>query len=155
TDDTGTASGNLSFYQQDGTAMVVPLGPQTGSLFAYQLSAAGGREFYPGNSARVAAISVIDTSHGNATTEITVHEGVLVRPRLRVSDTTGMFRDDFDVGIQSLDTSVATVEAGGFIKGQHAGFSTLTLTSQNVVTTAAATVVKVDSGGGGFQIQGI
>jgi sugar lactone lactonase YvrE len=150
-----TASGKLSFYQSNGTNMVVPLGSQSGGQFPYQLAAAGGRQFYPGNAATVASISVIDPSNGQATAEVIINQGNTVRPRLRITDSTGAFRDDFSVTIQSLDTAVATVDSSGSIKGQTAGFSTLTLTSQNVVTTAVATVVTVNSGVAGYQVKGI
>src|SRR5262249_20028319 len=92
---------------------------------------------------------------GKVTTEIVVNQGNIVRPRLLISDSTGRFRDDFNVTIQSLDTSVATIDNNGAIKGESAGFSTLTMTSQRVVKTVVATVVTVSSGVSGFGARGI
>jgi hypothetical protein len=148
TDTTLTSSGRLIFSHSDGTPMVVPLASGIGSDFAYQISAGGGRQFYPGNSARVARIAVVDPSDGRVTKEIAINEGNTVRPALRVTDTSGAARDDFDVTIQSLDAAIASVDSTGGIRGERAGFSTLTLTAQGVIATATATVVRVNSGSG-------
>ena len=154
--DTATASsGRLSFFQSDSTNLVVPMGGETGSQFLSRLSAGGGRQFYPGNSARVAAITVIDPSEGKATTEITINEGNTVRPRFRITDSTGAARDDFDINLQSLDPTVASVDSAGNVRGERAGFSTITVSSGGVLTATAATVVKINSGVPGLGVQGV
>src|SRR5262249_9381774 len=88
-----TATGKLSFHQSDGTAMVIPLGAQTASQFPYRLSPSGGRQFYPGNAAKVASIQVIDPSDGQNTSEVTINEGNTVKPRLLITDSSGAYRD--------------------------------------------------------------
>jgi sugar lactone lactonase YvrE len=155
TDTAAAATGRLSFLQEDGTNMVVPMGGQTGSQFVYNLAAGGGRQFYPGNSARVSAITVIDPATGKPTTEITINEGNTVQPRFRIVDSSGTFRDDFDVALQSLDATVASVDSLGNVQGVSAGFSTLTVSSGGTVTTTAATVVRVNSGVTGLGVQGV
>ncbi|MBI4474022.1 MAG: SMP-30/gluconolactonase/LRE family protein [Acidobacteria bacterium] len=154
--DTTTAiSGSLSFYQSDSAAMVVPLGSEVGSQFLYRISAGGGRQLYPGNTARVSAIILVDPSTNTETHELAVNEGNAVRPRVRVVDGTGQSRDDFDVSYTPSNPNVAVVNDDGSIAGLRAGFSTLTVMAAGVVTTGTLTVVRVDAGPAGFEVVGV
>jgi sugar lactone lactonase YvrE len=149
------SGGRLSFYESSGGAMVISLGGKSGSEFTYDVPGAGGRQFLPGNSAKVAAIDLTDAISKRATREVVVNEGNRVRATVRVLDSSGLVRDDFDLNYRSLDTDVATVDATGSIEGKRAGFSTFTIESGGVVTTGTITVVRVDAGVSGFGITGI
>jgi sugar lactone lactonase YvrE len=149
------ASGKLAFYQSDGSALVVPMGSKTDSRFDYQLAAGGGRQFLPGNTSKIATISLLDPGSARIVREVTVNEGQQLRPQLLVVDAAGSARDDFDVSFTSLDAGVATVDASGTIQGKKAGFSTLTLASGSVVATATISVVSVSSGSAGYEITGV
>src|SRR5207247_1024723 len=92
------ASGRLSFFRSDGSAMTVPFGTQIGSQFPYYLPRVGS---LPGNTARIASIVVLDPSTNLITSEIAVNEGNTVRARLLVLDTTGTPRDDFHLSYTS------------------------------------------------------
>ncbi len=155
TDKTAAAGGRLSFYQSDGNNMVVPMGAETGSQFLYRMAAGGGRQFYPGNTARVAAITLMDPSSNTETTEVAINEGNTLRPRVRVIDSSGQSRDDYDVTYTSSNTAIAEVNPDSSIKGKVAGFSSLTMSSGGVVSPGTVTVVRVELGTGGFGTVGI
>jgi sugar lactone lactonase YvrE len=148
-------SGSLGFYRSEGSPMVIPLGTQSGSHFKYELLGGGGRQFLPGNTSPVSAITLVVQGSSASATEITVNEGRSVRPRLLVTDSTGRVRDDFDIAFTSLDADVATVDTTGEIRGKKAGFSTLTLSSGDVVAAATVVVVAVTASTGGFEISGV
>lgn len=150
-----SSNGSLTFYQPDGDAMVVPMGDRTGSQFGYQMVQGGGRQFFPGNNARVASVSLVESSSNQVTNELVINEGNTVRPRLQVLDSAGARRDDFDATFTSLDSNVAAVDGLGSIQGRKAGFSTLTIAVGGVLTAATAAVIKVDSGVSGFTTTGI
>src|SRR5262249_18821745 len=84
-DRVNSATGKLQFYQEDGTAMTVPMGGQQASQFNYRFGPGSGRQYRPGNSATVTSITLLDTSNA-ATTELTINEGDTVRPRLAIRD---------------------------------------------------------------------
>lgn len=151
----GSANGRVAFYDSGGTPMVLPMTGQTGSQFAYQIVAGGGRQLYPGNSARVTSVSLVDPSSNQVTSELVINEGNTVRPLLEIVDSAGARRDDFDAVTISLDPVVAAVDSLGAVQGRKAGFSTLTITAGGAVASVTATVVKVDAGAAGFQASGI
>lgn len=152
---TTDVSGRLSFYRSDGTTMTVPLGSETASQFPYRVSAGGGRQLYPGNLSRVSAITLIDPSSNTDTRELVINEGNAVRPRVRVVDSAGQSRDDFDVSFTATNPVIAGVNGDGSIGGRRAGFSTLIMLAGGVVSTGTITVVRVDAGLAGFETAGI
>jgi sugar lactone lactonase YvrE len=155
TDKSKTITGRLSFFNSDSTAMTVPLGSKTDNQFNYQITAGGGRQLLPGNTATIATILLIDPQTNQPTKEMVVNDGQSVRPGFLVLDSTGLARDDFDLSYSSLSTDIATIDTSGNVQGKKAGFSTLTVSSGNVITTGTITVVAVSSGVTGFEITGV
>lgn len=149
------ASGQLRFVQSDGTPMSVPMSGTTADNFGYQLPVGNGRQFYPGSAATVASVSLLDSVTGQPTTELLLTEGVAFRPRLRVVDTAGIVRDDFEPTFQSSNQAIATVDSLGRLRGVKAGFSSIVITVSGVITTAAATVTNVQSGISGYNVLGV
>ena len=155
TDTDHTVTGKLRFRQSDGAALAVPMGSKTASEFTYQLTGGGGRLYLPGNTAQLASIAVVDPSTDQITREIAVNEGNTVRAKLLVVDTTGTPREDFDLSFISIDPEIATVDTDGNITGNETGFSTLTISSGGVVTTATINVVTVSIGAAGHKVTGV
>src|SRR6185369_3149794 len=145
TDPAKVSSGRASFYQSDGTAMTIPLSGQTASQFTIQVAAGGGRQLYPGNTAQVSAITIVDISTNTATNELVINEGNTIRPRLRVIDNAGQLRDDFTVSYASSNANVAAVNADGSVKAVHSGFSSFTMSANGVVAAGTITVAHIDS----------
>jgi sugar lactone lactonase YvrE len=152
---TSSTGGKLTFYQSDATLMNIPFAGKTGSQFPYQFIAGGGRQYSPGSDAAVAQIALLDPVTSAPSNEVVVNEGNSVHGRLLVLDSSGTPREDFDVGYSSLSPEIATVDSYGVIKGKSAGFSTLTVTAGGALAAGTITVVKVDAGAQGFEIQGI
>ncbi len=155
TDKAKTIFGSLAFFKSDSSAMTVPLGGKTDSRFVYQLTAGGGRQLLPGNTAALASISLLDPSTYQIANEIVVNQGQSLRAGVLALDETGLPRDDFDITFSSLSTDVASVDTTGNIQANKAGFSTLTLACGNVFATGTITVVSISSGTTGFDITGI
>jgi sugar lactone lactonase YvrE len=150
-----TIAGKLSFFNSDSTSMTVPLGGNFNSEFSYQIASGGGRQLFPGNTAAVASISLLDPDTNRPVTEVVVDEGQSVRPALLVRDSTGLARDDFDLSFSSLSNDVAAIDTTGNIQGRKAGFSTLAVSSGSLIAAATITVVTVNSGVTGFEITGV
>src|SRR6185369_3951020 len=149
TEPANDATGTFSFFKSDGTSMTIPLGGATGSRFDYKFG--GGRQFYPGNSATASTISLVDPVSNQPTTELAVTEGTVARPRLRIYDSLGSIRDDFDVSMTSLSTDVASVNNdAGVVSGLKSGFSTLVLRSGGALASGTVTVVSITAGVSGF-----
>ena len=148
------ADGSFAFFAPDGSPLSVPMWAETASEFEYQLVSGGGRQFYPGNSADISSVSLLDAAAGQVTDEIVINQGNSVRPHLEIVDENGALRDDYYPSITSLDSAIASVESGR-ITGEQAGFATLTITVGNRLISAIATVVDVQNGAGGFEITGI
>ncbi len=155
TSTTNATSGGLAFRQSDGTAMTLPIGGKLASQFPYQFAAGGGRQYMPGNNAGISQVLIQDPSTNQATNEVAVNEGNTVHARVLVVDSTGAPREDFGVSYSSISPEIATIDAYGVIQGNSAGFSTMTVTAGGVVTTGTITVVKVEAGVSGYEIQGI
>src|SRR6185295_18409647 len=83
------SSGTLRFHRSDGASLVVPLGANVSSQFPYLLPAGAGRQSYPGNTARISLITLVDPSTQKDTRELAVNEGASVRPRVRLVDSAG------------------------------------------------------------------
>jgi DNA-binding beta-propeller fold protein YncE len=151
------STGQIAFYKSDGTPFVVPMAGQTGSAFGYRIVQGAGRQFYPGNSAQLAIIELIDDPISNqVTTELLINEGNTVHANFRMIDTNGSRRTDFDLVMVSQDTSVAGIaDPSGIVHGGKAGFSTLVVTSGRVAATFTITVVAVNSGTTGFAVTGV
>jgi sugar lactone lactonase YvrE len=149
------ANGQMRFVQSDGTPMSVPMSGTTADNFGYQLPVGNGRQFYPGSAATVASVSLLDSATGQPTTELLLTEGAAFRPRLRVVDTAGIVRDDFEPTFQSSNQAIATVDSLGRLRGVKAGFSTIVINVSGVIATAAATVTKVESGISGYNVLGV
>jgi sugar lactone lactonase YvrE len=152
---TARSAGTLGFFRSDGTALVVPLADSTGSRFSYDVAAGGSRQLFPGNSAKAAAIRLLDASSYAQTQEVAVNEGKTQRARVVVVDTLGTARDDFEVTFRSVSTDVATIDATGLITGKKAGFSTLVVSAGAALAQATITVATVSSGESGFEATGV
>jgi len=148
-------NGRVSFFQSNGATMVTALGGDLGSQFPYRVSSGGGRQLLPGNTARVSTIALVDISSNSETSELVVNEGNTIRPRLRVIDSTGQVRDDFDVSYAASNRDVATVNADASISGNRSGFSTLTLSAGGAILLRTITVVRVEAGASGLNTGGI
>jgi sugar lactone lactonase YvrE len=149
------ASGTLNFYQSDGSALVLPIGDRIASEFHLSLPQGGARQLHPGDTSRVANITLMDPVTQLATKEIAVNEGNTVRPSLLILDTTGMPRDDFETTLSSLSQDIASVDPSGIIAGRKAGFSTLVISAGGAIATATITVVSVRIGIAGFEVNGL
>ena len=143
---TAAANARLDFYRSDGSLDIQS---------DVQVAQGGGRRIYPGNMATAASVSLIDPASNQPSNELVINEGSVAGLRLRIVDTSGARRDDFDATIISLDTEVAAVTPSRAVQGRASGFSTLTITVAGVITSVTATVVKVDSGAAGFEVNGI
>src|SRR5262249_32797100 len=119
------------------------------SQFDYRFSPGASRQFLPGNAATPAGITLLDASY-RPTSEFTINEGDSGRPRLLISDSTGAFRDDFDINISSSNPDVAFLNSDGTILGKVRGFSTLRITAGNTVQAFVATVTAIGTGSPGF-----
>ncbi len=152
-DKTQSLAGTLQFYQSSGALLMLPLGGQSASQFAYQVAAGAGRQLRPGNTASVQKIFV-DPAQPDSS-EIPVNEGGTLELAPLALDSSGTVRDDFAYGFASTNPAVATVDASGKIQAKKAGFSTLTISSSGVVATLTVVVARVTTGAGGFEIKGL
>jgi sugar lactone lactonase YvrE len=147
--------GQLKFVQSDGTPMILPLSGTTADNFQYQVPVGNGRQFYPGSAANVSSVSLIDPVTGQPTPDLLLSEGVSFRPRLRIVDSAGIVRDDFEPTFQSSNTAIAVVDSQNRIRGVKAGFSTIIINVSGIVVTAATTVTNLNTGITGFNIVGV
>ena len=142
-------TGDLSFFQSDGTALVVPLGQQMASELDYQINAGGGAEFRPGLITGEVVSLVIDPSNPTAS-EVVVAEDTVRQLSPLVLDGNGLTVAGADFNYSSQDPLVATVDDSGLIQANQEGFSTLTVSVGAVVRTVTITVSEVTSGKQGF-----
>jgi sugar lactone lactonase YvrE len=149
------ANGQLRFVNNDGTPLQLPLGSGMGDTFGYQIPVGNGRQLYPGIAATVGSIALLDAGTGQPTTELYLNAGTSIRPRVRIVDTTGTVRDDFDAAFTSLDSHVATVDQHGLVQAVAAGFSSIVISVGNVLSTATVTVANVQSGVPGYNVLGV
>jgi sugar lactone lactonase YvrE len=149
------ASGQIAFFQPDGTPLNPLLPDGAGSTPRYQLIAAGSRQFFPGNTASVSSVSLRDPISNEATSEITINEGGFVQPSVLVVDSTGMARDDFKVTVVPTNKEIVSVDPTGTIVGLHAGFSTVVIEAGGKIQSATATVVNVESSVAGYAVSGV
>ncbi len=154
-DKTRRATGRFSFRKDDSSPFSTQLGNRSGSEFSYNVSPGGGIQFFPGNTARLASLALVNPETNQITQEIAVNEGNTIKASLLALDETGRPRDDFAFTYTSLDTSVATIDTHGYITGIKAGFSTVTISAGTVVTTGTITVVSILSGLPGYEITGV
>jgi sugar lactone lactonase YvrE len=148
-------SGALGFFDSSGSSMTVPFGDRTGSRFPYQLPQGGGLQFFPGNTARIAGIVLVDSSTGRRTSEIVINEGNTAKASLVALDESGAARDEFALSYRSNNPTVAAIDAKGNIAGKKAGFSTITVSSAGVIVTGTITVVGVRVGVAGYDVTGV
>ena len=148
-DRTNAASGRMQFYGDSGTPLSLFMSGIQSSQFDYRFSGGASRQFLPGNTATPAGITLLDASY-RPTSEFTINEGDSGRPRLLISDSTGAFRDDFDVTISSSNPDVAFLNSDGTILGKVRGFSTLRIAAGNTVQAFVATVTAIGAGSPGF-----
>ncbi len=149
------ATGRIGFRRADSSTFSLQLGNRFGSDFAYDVSSGGGAQFLPGNNTRLASFVLLNPDTNQITQEIAVNEGNTIKPNLLALDETGRSRDDFVFTYTSLDTSVATIDSGGYITGRKAGFSTMTISAGSIVITGTITVVSILSGLPGYEITGV
>jgi sugar lactone lactonase YvrE len=152
-DTSNPTSGRLQFYGSNGAPVSIPVEGVVTAQFTYRFLAGSGGQLLPGNTAKAAKITLLDTS-GLETTELTINEGNTVRPVLRIVDTGGAIRDDFMLSFSSSNTDVAIVNDGR-VAGRLRGFSTLGISAGGALAVLAATVTDVDSGFGGFEPTGV
>ncbi len=150
-----SAAGTIAFRLFDGQPMPVSLGGITTSEFDYVVASGGSGGLFPGNTARVARVALLDDADFRETAEIVVNEGSRVRPKLLVNDETGRPRDDFSLTFDSLSSDVASVDETGLIQGHRPGFSSLTVRAGTALAAATITVVSIESGVGGFEVTGV
>ncbi len=143
------AAGTVSLADQEGRPLALPFAGETVASRTFAISAAGGGQLRPGNSARPAQVLIGESP------EINVNGGAAVVLRPRVIDSRGEVRDDFTLDFASLDETVARVDSLGRLEGLEPGFSTLAVTSDGVLATATVTVTGVTSGSAGFEISGV
>lgn len=142
-------TGKFSFFQPDGTALVVPLGQQMGSEFDDQIGAGGAREFRPGVITGAVVEVVIDPSNPTVS-EVVVNQGGALQLSPQAFDGNGLQVAAVEFNYSSQDPLVATVDSSGLIQANQKGFSTLTVSAGGVVRTATITVAEVTSGKQGF-----
>jgi sugar lactone lactonase YvrE len=121
-----------------------PGGGLSGSLSVRARSAIG-----------VTGIRLTDPASGGVLREVVVNEGNTVQPGVQVIDSTGAVTQTFQPTYTSLDTSVATVDSAGNIRGVQRGFSTLVVSAGSAVTVATVAVVGVDAGPAGIEVTGL
>lgn len=149
------SSGQITFFQSDGSPLN-PLLPEGGvSASTYQLDAGASRQFFPGNTAVVSSISLRDPISNEPVSEITINQGEVAKPSVLVVDSSGMARDDFTITAVPTNTDVASVDSTGAIAGLSPGFSTIAIEAGARIQTATVTVVSVESGVGGFAVSGV
>ena len=157
TDTTGTASGRIRFYREDGGPLQTPMGGGQSAQFNYQLSSGSVRQFLPGNAATARSIVLLNSSD-RPITELTINEGSRRRPRLRILDSDDASRDDFDVSYSSSAPDVAGVD-NGWVVGKMRGWSTLSISAGSQPggprKDVPVTIVGIDSGDGGYRFSGI
>ena len=141
-------SGTLSFFQSDGTDLIVPLGEETGSQFPYQVSRGGVRQFHPGLTADLAAIIV-------GLSALVVNEEETIPLNLIILDEEGNPRDDFTLMYSSLNPAIVSVDSVGNITGESLGFGDLIISSGEVVISITITVTSITGGATGFEVSGI
>ena len=145
----------VEFFTSDGMVLLVPLGGETSSQFTFDFAANEGQQFYPGDTAEVASVSLRDPVTNEPTTKVTVNKGNVVRPRILVVDSTGKARPDIPLNLSSLDPTVATIDDSNRIEGIEEGFSTLTILAGDILASATIQVVGIESGAQGGFVTGI
>jgi sugar lactone lactonase YvrE len=148
-------AGSLRMFQSNGDPMPLAFGSRTLSEWRYEISQAGARQCFPGGPANAASIVLLDRAASRAASEFAVNVGNTSAMNLLVLDTSGNARDDLALQYRSLSSDVATVDEAGRITGKRPGFSTLTISYEDVLTTATISVVSVSSGTTGYTVTGI
>ena len=145
--------GDVTFFNSNGTGMVLPILGEPVNRFQYAIEAFGASQVRAGNTKTVAEILPDPTTLFSREVVVNLGNTVVVRPL--VVDTSGEFRDDFRITFQSIDPDIASVDGFGAITAHQAGFSTFTVQAAGVLQTATITVVEVASGRKGFSATGI
>jgi sugar lactone lactonase YvrE len=136
--------GTLSFFQSDGEDLVVPIGGVDSSRAPFALSPGGGGQFYPGVTARIAEILVNST-------DLTINQGS-VRPLRPIAlDEDGNARDDFLLQYLSLDPATIAVDQTGIMTAHNRGFTTVVISSGDLVRRFTVTAGTITSGVPGFR----
>src|SRR6185436_8636533 len=74
---------------------------------------------------------------------------------VRLVDSAGQSRDDYEVTFAPTNPDVAAVNVDGSISGKTAGFSTVAMSAAGVVAAANITVVRVGAGLPGYSVSGV
>jgi sugar lactone lactonase YvrE len=111
---------------------------------AFDFGPGGSRQFYPGETARIAEI-LIDPNN------LTVNQGGSVPLRPITIDESGNPRDDFILTFESLNPQTITVTSDGVVTALNRGFSTVLVGSGDLLRRFTVTSGTVTSGSGGFQ----
>ncbi len=145
-------AGNVDFFQSDGSPMSVLLGGQSGSTFSWNVPGGSGLELRPGDG--VPAQIIIDPARP-ASAEVTVNQGGTLLLSPLVLNNAGDPLTSPSLSYLSLDPEFASIDSSGMIRGNKAGFSTLTISDGTLITTATITITEVSSAPGSLNITGI
>ena len=143
----------LTFTNSDSTPMVLPVTGTEDSQFDFSFNRGGFRQVRPNN--RATPVQLLLNFEMPSQEEIPVIQGESSIVRTLVVDSDGAFRDDYDPTFQSLDPSVAAVSPFGEIQGIEAGFSSLTVSLQFILTFGTVQVIDLESGPAGIAIEGV
>ena len=145
--------GQIAFVRSDGTPFEVALAGLQASQLDISLPKRGGQQLRPGNVAQPGGILVNPLSPSPS--EVIVNQGEMLGLSPLVIDDQGVARDDFSFTFDSVTPAIASVDEAGNVQGLEAGFSTLTVTTGEILETATITVAAVSDGLAGFEITGV
>ena len=131
--------GRLSFFSSDGSDLVVPIAGQNASASDFSLGPGAARQFFPGVTAQAAEILV-------RTSELTINQGSTRPLRPIVLDELGNARDDLPLSFQSLAPETVQIDQGGNMTALNRGFSTIVVTSGDVLRRFTVTSATITGG---------
>jgi sugar lactone lactonase YvrE len=138
------SAGTIGFFRSDGGDLVLPIGGEETSRAPFLLHPGGAGQFYPGVTARIAEI-LVDNAN------LTVNEGS-VRPLRPIAlDEAGNARDDFPLHYLSLDPTTVSVDQTGNMTAHNRGFTTIAISSGDLVRRFTVASGTITSGAPGFQ----
>ncbi len=135
--------GTLSFFDSTGQGLVVPIGGEQASSTTFTLGAGAARQFFPGVTAGAAEILVQNI-------DLTINQGSTRPLRPIVLDELGNARDDLPLGYQSLNPETVQVDPAGNMTALNRGFSTIVITSGEILRRFTVTSGTITSGVAGI-----
>ncbi len=140
---TTSTGGRLSFFDSSGLELPVPIEGETASSTAFTLGAGAARQFYPGITAEAAEILV-------QTVDLTINQGSTRPLRPIVLDELGNARDDLPLSFQSLNPETIEVDQAGNMTALNRGFSTIVISSGDLLRRFTVTSGTITAGLAGF-----